>query len=30
MMTDKHGLFDLNHPLLEFKGETYVPHLSTN
>ena len=30
MMTYKHLLFDLNHPLLELKGETYVPHLSTN
>ena len=30
MMTDKHRLFDLNRPRLEFKGETYVPHLSTN
>lgn len=30
MMTYKHRLFDLNHTLLELKGETYVPHLSTN
>ena len=30
MMTYKHRLFDLNHSLLELKGETYVPHLSTN
>lgn len=29
-MTNKHRLFDLNNPLLELKGETYVPHLSTN
>lgn len=29
-MTYKHRLFDLNHTLLELKGETYVPHLSTN
>ena len=30
MMTYKHRLLDLNHTLLELKGETYVPHLSTN
>lgn len=30
MMTYKHRLFDLNHTLLELKGETYVPHLPTN
>ena len=30
MMTYKHRLFDLDYPLLELKGETYVPHLSTN
>lgn len=30
MMTYKHRLFDLNHTLLELKGETYVPNLSTN
>ena len=30
MMTYEHRLFDLNHPLLELKGETYVSHLSTN
>ena len=30
MMTYKHRLFDLNHTLLELKGETYVPYLSTN
>jgi len=29
-MTYKYRLFDLNHPLLELKGETYVPHLPTN
>lgn len=29
-MTYKHLLFDLNPPLLELKGETYVPYLSTN
>ena len=29
-MTYKHRLFDLNHTLLELKGATYVPHLSTN
>ncbi|VTY17757.1 Uncharacterised protein [uncultured Streptococcus sp.] len=29
-MTYKHRLFDLNHTLLELKGETYVPHLPTN
>ena len=30
MMTYKHRLFDLNHTLLELKGETYVPYLSEN
>ena len=30
MMIYKHRLFDLDHTLLELKGETYVPHLSTN
>lgn len=30
MMTYKHRLFDLNRTFLELKGETYVPHLSTN
>ena len=30
MMTYKHLLFDLNPSLLELKGETYVPYLSTN
>ena len=29
-MTYKHRLFDLNHPLLELKGETYVPYLPKN
>jgi len=29
-MTYKHRLFDLNHTLLELKGETYVPHLPEN
>ena len=30
MMTYKHRLFDLNHPLLELKGETHVPYLPEN
>lgn len=29
-MTYKHRLFDLNHTLLELKGETYVLDLPTN
>lgn len=29
-MTYKHRLFDLNHTLLELKGETHVPYLSEN
>ena len=29
-MTYKHRLFDLNHTLLELKGETYVSRLPTN
>lgn len=30
MMTYKHRLFDLNHTLLELKGETYVPYMPEN
>ena len=29
-MTYKHRLFDLNHTLLELKGETYVPYMPEN